>query len=131
MIPDSKEYFGGYKDLGYSRRAWISSLSIASCICAQAELSVVDILDTQEPVSQRLAISRYLMFSRLSQLARHFSRPLPNYAHRSAAAVSASTKMTSPLQSSSTAKQIHTAGCIIIGDEVLGGSKYNSSSITN
>lgn len=61
-----------------------------------------------------------LMFSRLSQLARHFSKPLPNYAHRSAAALSSQIRMTSPSQPSA-ARQIHTAGCIIIGDEVLGG----------
>jgi hypothetical protein len=64
------------------------------------------------------------MFSRFSQLARHISRPLPNYAHTSAAA--ASTAARGVMTSSSTADErnsrtIHTAACLIIGDEVLGG----------
>jgi hypothetical protein len=64
------------------------------------------------------------MFSRFSQLARHFSRSQPNYAHNSVAtfATSAARIMTS----SSTADErntrtINTAACLIIGDEVLGG----------
>ncbi|KAH7411419.1 MoaB/Mog domain-containing protein [Cadophora sp. MPI-SDFR-AT-0126] len=68
------------------------------------------------------------MFSRLSQLARHFSRPLPNYAHTSAAALSSKTSriMTSSSAAAATAdernsRMIHTAACLIIGDEVLGG----------
>jgi len=68
------------------------------------------------------------MFSRLSQLARHFSRPLPNYAHNSAAALSSKTSriMTSSSAAAATAdernsRMIHTAACLIIGDEVLGG----------
>jgi hypothetical protein len=64
------------------------------------------------------------MFSRFSQLARHLSRPLPNYAHNSAAAVSSAASRV--MTSSSTAdernsRMIHTAACLIIGDEVLGG----------
>ena len=58
------------------------------------------------------------MFGRFNQLARHLSRPLPNYAHRSAAAVAST--MTSP-STDLGKRMIHTAGCIIIGDEVLGG----------
>ena len=67
------------------------------------------------------------MFSRLSQVARHLSRPLPNYAHRSAAALTSSpTTMTSstPAFNSDGQRMIHTAGCIIIGDEVLGGKVH-------
>jgi hypothetical protein len=62
-----------------------------------------------------LKSQRHQMFARFSQLARHLFRPLPNYAHRSAAA--------SPgVMTSDTAKNmIHTAACLIIGDEVLGG----------
>ncbi|EPE34922.1 Molybdenum cofactor biosynthesis protein [Glarea lozoyensis ATCC 20868] len=70
------------------------------------------------------------MFSRLSQVARHFSRPLPNYAHTSAAAVPS---IANRIMSSSSAtaderntRTIHTAACLIIGDEVLGG-KTNSA----
>ncbi|EXJ56055.1 hypothetical protein A1O7_08986 [Cladophialophora yegresii CBS 114405] len=73
------------------------------------------------------------MFSRLSQLARHLSRPLPNYAHRSAAAFSSST---SRMTSSSNVETIsgpqkgliQTAGCLIIGDEVLGGKTVDTNS---
>ena len=64
------------------------------------------------------------MFARLSQLSRHLSRPLPNYAHSSAAASSAlvrSSIMTSVTAEERSKRMIHTAGCIIIGDEVLGG----------
>jgi hypothetical protein len=65
------------------------------------------------------------MFSRLSQLARHFSHPLPNFAHRPAAAFpfTSFAKMTSSSTAQSIPQKspIHTAGCIIIGDEVLGG----------
>lgn len=63
------------------------------------------------------------MFARLSQLGRHLSRPLPNYAHNSAASLRApvaSTIMTSSAEDR-TNRMIHTAACLIIGDEVLGG----------
>ena len=62
------------------------------------------------------------MFARLTQLSRHLSRPLPNYAHSAAAAsraVLGTNIMVSPEEKSK--RNIHTAGCIIIGDEVLGG----------
>jgi len=77
---------------------------------------------------QELAIVLFLspspsMFSRLSQLARHLIRPLPNYAYRSAACNRRSVNLSrtgSPVMTTDK-KLIHTAGCIIIGDEVLGG----------
>jgi len=61
------------------------------------------------------------MFSRVSQLARHFSRPLPNYAHTSAAGTFTTRIMTSSAADERNTRTIHTAACLIIGDEVLGG----------
>ncbi len=63
------------------------------------------------------------MFGRLTQISRHLTRPLPNYAHTSAAVsgqLLRSNIMTSGVEDR-TKRMIHTAGCIIIGDEVLGG----------
>jgi hypothetical protein len=62
------------------------------------------------------------MFSRINQVARHLSRPLPNYLHRSAAA--ATTRLTSNpaiMADANNKRTINTAACLIIGDEVLGG----------
>ncbi|KAG2167854.1 hypothetical protein JADG_007593 [Aureobasidium aubasidani] len=62
------------------------------------------------------------MFSRLNQVARHLSRPLPNYLHQSAAA--ATSRLTSNptiMAQANNKRTINTAACLIIGDEVLGG----------
>lgn len=71
------------------------------------------------------SFQRPFMFSRLSQLTRHLSRPLPNYAHSSAASSAKNFKggiMTSIISADERAtRTIHTAACLIIGDEVLGG----------
>jgi hypothetical protein len=66
------------------------------------------------------------MFSRLTQLARHLSRPLPNYTHNPAAAFAAGSGrvMTSATADERNTKTIHTAACLIIGDEVLGGKVW-------
>jgi len=64
------------------------------------------------------------MFSRISQVARHLSRPLPNYTHNSAAGTFASRIMTSSTADERNTRMIHTAACLIIGDEVLGGKVH-------
>lgn len=73
------------------------------------------------------------MFARLNQVARHLIRPLPNFAHNSAAAFPVRTAgilaMTSPSADERNKRTIHTAACLIIGDEVLGG-KVGFSSAT-
>lgn len=58
------------------------------------------------------------MFSRLNQVARHLSRPIPNYLHNSAFAGSAA------MAQNRSNRMINTAACLIIGDEVLGGKVY-------
>lgn len=63
---------------------------------------------------------------RLSQLAKHLSRPLPNYLHTSAAAASSRVMTSSPSATPDerNSRTIHTAACLIIGDEVLGGKVW-------
>lgn len=64
------------------------------------------------------------MFSRVSQIARHLSRPAAQFAYSGTTPVV--TAGARPQINMSTAEQnfartIHTAACLIIGDEVLGG----------
>lgn len=63
------------------------------------------------------------MFARISQIARHYSRPLPNYAHTSAAVATGAKHVMATLVTADekNSRKIHTAACLIIGDEVLGG----------
>lgn len=64
------------------------------------------------------------MFSRLNQIAKHLSRPSSNYAHRAAASLQATSYTSSIMAATSSVQKkglIHTAACLIIGDEVLGG----------
>ncbi|KAF2432574.1 molybdopterin binding domain protein [Tothia fuscella] len=64
------------------------------------------------------------MFARLNQIARHLIRPLPAYAHRSAFTFPS----TNSHIMSTNKKTIHTAACLIIGDEVLGGKTVDTNS---
>ncbi|RYP26268.1 hypothetical protein DL767_008118 [Monosporascus sp. MG133] len=71
------------------------------------------------------------MFSRLSQVARHLSKPRPGFGHTSAAAAATSrpSGLASRIMASAderNSRTINTAACLIIGDEVLGG-KTNSA----
>ncbi|KAI1083656.1 molybdopterin binding domain-containing protein [Whalleya microplaca] len=76
------------------------------------------------------------MISRISQVARHLSRPRPNLGHLSAAAAgSRSGGLSSRIMASASAtadernaRTIHTAACLIIGDEVLGGKTTDTNS---
>jgi hypothetical protein len=63
------------------------------------------------------------MFSRLSQVSRHLSRPLPQLARASSAKFRPSLSSSVMAGASATQQKglIHTAACLIIGDEVLGG----------
>lgn len=62
------------------------------------------------------------MYARLNQLARHFSRPLPNYLHNAAPRLRPSRSIAArAMASEQQKKMINTAACLIIGDEVLGG----------
>ena len=80
--------------------------------------------------------ARYSMFSRISQVARHLARPRSNFGHTSAAyrpslsATSSSSIMAHESLSANdrNKKTIHTAGCLIIGDEVLGGKTVDTNS---
>ncbi|PYH89893.1 molybdopterin binding domain protein [Aspergillus ellipticus CBS 707.79] len=76
------------------------------------------------------------MFGRLSQLTRHLSRPSPNLRPTSSIASSALFSPVSrgppPNMTSSVLpknkRTIHTAACLIIGDEVLGGKTIDTNS---
>ncbi|KKZ62725.1 hypothetical protein EMCG_02936 [[Emmonsia] crescens] len=74
------------------------------------------------------------MFPRVNQLVRHLSRPRPNYLHISAAKTTPSLRPAFPMTSSTetalanSKKTIHTAACLIIGDEVLGGKTIDTNS---
>lgn len=59
------------------------------------------------------------MIGRFNQLARHLSRPLPNLAHTPAGLAASMTSSAKFFENKT--KTIHTAACLIIGDEVLGG----------
>lgn len=64
-----------------------------------------------------------LMFARVGQVTRHFSRPI---LQNGGQLLTSRSTMAAP----NTKRQIHTAGIIIIGDEVLGG-KVSNNAYTN
>jgi molybdenum cofactor synthesis domain-containing protein len=73
------------------------------------------------------------MFSRLNQLARHISRPLPAYLHTSSftpprPSIMSSLSSTSAAAQARSTRTINTAACLIIGDEVLGGKTVDTNS---
>ncbi|KAH9874328.1 hypothetical protein IAQ61_003517 [Plenodomus lingam] len=69
------------------------------------------------------------MFARLHQVVRHLSRPAPGHTHTSAAARFRPGSFTSLSMAASQQKSlIHTAACLIIGDEVLGGKTVDTNS---
>ncbi|KAI1276198.1 molybdopterin binding domain-containing protein [Xylaria sp. FL0933] len=77
------------------------------------------------------------MTPRLSQLAHHFARPRPNIGYipttttsRSSVNYTASRIMASALADGSNSRTIHTAACLIIGDEVLGGKTVDVRRLT-
>ncbi|ETS82854.1 hypothetical protein PFICI_04730 [Pestalotiopsis fici W106-1] len=64
------------------------------------------------------------MISRITQVARHLARPRPNFVHNSAFSAASSGTIASRVMATPDERQsrtIHTAACLIIGDEVLGG----------
>ncbi|KND88813.1 Uncharacterized protein TOPH_06552 [Tolypocladium ophioglossoides CBS 100239] len=65
------------------------------------------------------------MFSRLSQVARHFSAPSASLAQASRRPLSFARMA---LADERSARTIHTAACLIIGDEVLGGKTVDTNS---
>lgn len=65
------------------------------------------------------------MFSRLGQIARHLSKPAAQVAKVAPTSSTGSRFLAGTMASSTAehnfARTIHTAACLIIGDEVLGG----------
>ncbi|KAB8257288.1 MoaB/Mog domain-containing protein [Aspergillus pseudonomiae] len=70
------------------------------------------------------------MFSRLSQLTRHLARPSLNYASALPPLSIPQTRASNMTSSAvhNYTKTIHTAACLIIGDEVLGGKTIDTNS---
>lgn len=60
------------------------------------------------------------MFSRLAQITRHLSSPIAQGSRRTATSALVGSRMAATADERNT-RTIHTAACLIIGDEVLGG----------
>jgi len=98
------------------------SNDILNCTFRQQHTRVGSLFSNHCSCSQKSCHQDFHMFSRINQVARHLSRPLPNYLHRSAAA--ATSRLTSSpaiMADANNKRTINTAACLIIGDEVLGG----------
>jgi hypothetical protein len=67
------------------------------------------------------------MYSRLNQLFRQVSRQVPTHSHTSASVSQGACGggLMASFREEKGKRLIHTAGCIIIGDEVLGGKVYS------
>ncbi|QBZ58898.1 hypothetical protein PoMZ_03856 [Pyricularia oryzae] len=68
------------------------------------------------------------MYSRLSLIARHISRPLPSLSQRTPIVKPRLLNFAMASADERNSRTVHTAACLIIGDEVLGG-KTNSNTV--
>lgn len=67
------------------------------------------------------------MFNRINQITRQLTRQFPNYTHTPAGPTPVLNRGMMTSAEDRSQRIIHTAGCIIIGDEVLGGKVCSQS----